>query len=292
MSRKLWQHSAATSQDPDPVKLAAIFALILAAIFAAPNSFAQLPKTDMIAVQMANAVTHSKQKSVIVFDFWGPDEKVNAFGEYLAQGFSEALTKPALSFDVIDRSRIGAAYSGHALSSAGVSDSLTAWWIARDMGAQVVITGQLSNRDNKLEIIITSYKTQDGKRIAGFKTTLLITQDMQALLDKGVGDVAPSSDALHPAGKDGYTYPKCKHCPPAEYDNEAAEKKFQGTVTLVAIVGADGKAHGITVIKGLPYGLTRKAIEAVSRWDFYPALDPDKQPAPVRQTIEVTFHLY
>lgn len=63
-------------------------------------------------------------------------------------------------------------------------------------------------------------------------------------------------------------------------------------VNLIAIITADGKASDIHVVKGLGMGLDEKAIEAVRTWRFKPALGPDGRPAPVRQLIEVTFHLY
>jgi TonB family protein len=68
--------------------------------------------------------------------------------------------------------------------------------------------------------------------------------------------------------------------------------KYQGVVTLVAIITADGRATDIQVVKGLGLGLDEKAIAAVRTWRFKPALGPNGKPAPVRQIIEVTFHLY
>ena len=58
------------------------------------------------------------------------------------------------------------------------------------------------------------------------------------------------------------------------------------------MITADGRATDIHVAKGLGLGLDEKAVEAVRTWRFRPALGPDGKPASVRQTIEVTFHLY
>jgi TonB family protein len=66
----------------------------------------------------------------------------------------------------------------------------------------------------------------------------------------------------------------------------------QGTVVLSVVVGVDRKAHNVIVVKPLPDGLRQKAIEVVESWQFKPAKGPDGNPAAVRQTIEVTFHLY
>lgn len=94
------------------------------------------------------------------------------------------------------------------------------------------------------------------------------------------------------AGTGGYGSPGCLYCPQPQFSDEAVKAKYQGTVVLVAVITADGRATDIHVSKGLGLGLDEKAVEAVRTWRFRPALGPDGKPASVRQTIEVTFHLY
>src|SRR5579872_6239771 len=94
------------------------------------------------------------------------------------------------------------------------------------------------------------------------------------------------------AGTGGYGSPACLYCPQPQFSDEAVKAKYQGTVLLVAIITADGHATDIRVAKGLGLGLDEKAVEAVRTWRFRPALGPDGKPASVRQSIEVTFHLY
>ena len=73
-----------------------------------------------------------------------------------------------------------------------------------------------------------------------------------------------------------------------EYSVQARSAKLSGTVQLSAIVGPDGRAHAIGVVKGLGLGLDEKAIEAVSKWRFNPG-KTDGRPVPVRMTIELNF---
>jgi periplasmic protein TonB len=94
------------------------------------------------------------------------------------------------------------------------------------------------------------------------------------------------------AGTGGYGSPGCLYCPQPQFSDEAVKAKYQGTVLLIAIITQEGRATDIHVAKGLGLGLDEKAIEAVRTWRFRPALGPDGKPAAVRQTIEVTFHLY
>jgi protein TonB len=108
----------------------------------------------------------------------------------------------------------------------------------------------------------------------------------------GPGEGGGTGGGIFNAGTGGYGYPQCLYCPRAEFSDEAMKAKYQGVVTLVAIITADGRATDIQVVKGLGLGLDEKAIAAVRTWRFKPALGPGGKPASVRQTIEVTFHLY
>ena len=254
------------------------------------NARPQLPEIDPLATRLADALMHSKQKSVIVFDFWNPDQTLTALGQSLAQSLSTALATGPVPLEVLDRSGIAAACLRHGLSPANTHDTSIETWIGQDLGAKALVLGQLSVVDDKLEIQITAYRTEDQKWIAGFKQTSLITNDMRVLMAKEVESVAVKTAPAQPSSNK-YSYPKCVSCPPAEYDRRAADKGLEGTVLLNVIVGTNGKASDIIILKGLPYGLTQKAIEAVGRWTFKPALTPQGQPVEVRQTIEVTFHL-
>ncbi|HUA86438.1 MAG TPA: M56 family metallopeptidase [Bryobacteraceae bacterium] len=74
------------------------------------------------------------------------------------------------------------------------------------------------------------------------------------------------------------------------YNREAAALKVQGTVTLRCVIGPDGKAGNITLVRGVGFGLDERAMDAVSRWTFTPGL-ADGTPVPVLATIEVNFRL-
>jgi periplasmic protein TonB len=85
-------------------------------------------------------------------------------------------------------------------------------------------------------------------------------------------------------------HPEAIYKPEPDYSEEARKARFQGVVVLAVEVGTDGQAHDIRVIRGLGMGLDDKAIEAVMRWRFRPAL-AGGQPVAVPATVEVAFHL-
>jgi hypothetical protein len=79
--------------------------LLLLALGVAPRACAQHTPMETAAAQLTDALIHSKQKTVVVFDFSGPDKKVTALGQRLANDSSIALAK-SRELRVENRSRI------------------------------------------------------------------------------------------------------------------------------------------------------------------------------------------
>ena len=89
----------------------------------------------------------------------------------------------------------------------------------------------------------------------------------------------------------GVSAPRALETPDPEYSEEARKAKYQGVVVLWLIVGPDGKPRDIKVTRPLGMGLDQKAIEAVNRWRFEPAMK-DGRPVAVQINVEVNFRLY
>lgn len=89
----------------------------------------------------------------------------------------------------------------------------------------------------------------------------------------------------------GVSAPKALYAPDPEYSEEARKAKYQGTVVLWMVVGADGRPQQIRIQRALGMGLDEKAIEAVRQWKFEPA-KLNGQSVPVQINVEVNFRLY
>ncbi|MGH9937346.1 MAG: TonB family protein [Blastocatellia bacterium] len=76
----------------------------------------------------------------------------------------------------------------------------------------------------------------------------------------------------------------------AQYTQEARDNNVEGVVALSVVFGADSQIKNIVVVRGLPHGLTEKAIEAAKKIRFEPAMK-DGQPVNVRSMLEYTFRL-
>lgn len=75
-----------------------------------------------------------------------------------------------------------------------------------------------------------------------------------------------------------------------EYSEEARLAKLSGTEILFVVIGPDGIAQDIKVVRGLGLGLDENGVDAVSKWRFDPGTKGG-QPVPVLAAIEINFRL-
>lgn len=92
-------------------------------------------------------------------------------------------------------------------------------------------------------------------------------------------------------GIGGVTQPRPIYDPDPDYSEAARKAKYQGSVVLWLVVGADGLPHHIRVQRSLGMGLDEKAVAAVSTWRFQPAT-LNGQPVAVEVNVQVSFRLY
>jgi TonB family protein len=77
----------------------------------------------------------------------------------------------------------------------------------------------------------------------------------------------------------------------ANYSENGRRQHATGPVILKCVFAANGEVTNIKVIKGMPWGLTEKAIEAAKKVRFIPARK-DGQFVSVRMEITYNFGLY
>src|SRR5947209_15737012 len=107
----------------------------------------------------------------------------------------------------------------------------------------------------------------------------------------GPGQGGGFGGGVYKLGQIGVQAPVAKFTPEPDYSEEARKAKYQGTVTLSAIIGPDGKPRNLRVVRSLGMGLDEKALEKVRTWLFEPG-KKDGQAVAVAMNIEVNFNLY
>ena len=89
----------------------------------------------------------------------------------------------------------------------------------------------------------------------------------------------------------GVTEPELIYQVEPEFSAEARKAKFEGVVLVNLIVDAKGKPQDVRVLRGVGMGLDEKAVAAVKRYKFKPAMEGGK-PVPVELNAEVNFKIF
>lgn len=98
----------------------------------------------------------------------------------------------------------------------------------------------------------------------------------------------PAAKALFVKGD--IAAPRKVHSIAPKYTETARKEKIQGVVILQAVITKAGVVEEVEVLKGLPYGLTEVAIEALEQWTFEPAT-LDGEPVDVYYNLTFNFRL-
>ena len=246
---------------------------------------------------MAQSLHSAGQKKVAVFDFVGPGQTITALGAKLADDFSLALSKSDGHPHVEDRASLAQRMTKMDYEPEDSIDPESVLAFARFLKLNAAVLGTIARDGDQVRLSVRAVQVGDkGATVIDSTGAMIAVSDentklMQAYIARPEAD-AGVDKSFPVAGKGGITFPKCVYCPPAQYSEPARLVKFQGTVTLNAVVTEDGRAADIKVVKRAPFGLANAAVETIQQWKFEPAKDRDGRPVAVRQFIEVSFHLY
>lgn len=287
----------------------------LEAIEQAPPDASAISKSpsliQALAQRTAESIEESKRKKVLVFDFVGPDisstwnltrpsakkrplpppsKAVTMLGRGLARQFDATLAQLLSNVEVRSWNQLYETLVPNNFMPSLVEDPTTALWATNAARFDLFVWGDLERAtDDQLNLRVLCFRVRDGRPIESLRVPISLSSGAEKLVSIVAEETMHASYPL--GGKNGIAFPQCRSCPQAQFPEAAIGKVNEGTVELEVIVTTGGLAKDIKVVRGLPYGFTEKAIEAVHHWHFQPARGPDGKPTPVRLIIEITFHL-
>ena len=99
---------------------------------------------------------------------------------------------------------------------------------------------------------------------------------------RGGVDAVPVSGNITPPVKLFYPQP--------QYTEDARRARVQGVVILEATINREGDVVGVRILKGLPMGLAKSAVDTAMKWRFKPATE-NGRPVAVFFNLLVNFSL-
>ncbi len=116
---------------------------------------------------------------------------------------------------------------------------------------------------------VTSQAQESPGGIGKFGSSVIASQTKQDVPPRS--PLAPGPD--YASYRNNPTFKKLRILakPDASYTEEARRNNVSGQVVLRVLFAGTGQINGISVLRGLPFGLTERAIAAARQIEFDPA---------------------
>jgi TonB family protein len=265
-----------------------------------------MPVIDALAGKLATEISNRHFTSVAVFGAMGPNDVRTLLGISIGDAFSDSLARQAKAFRVIDRSALRDELKKQRVAESMIGSNVLMRWMSAQVKADCIVLIRLEDFDSP-NIAVGSYLFDPSNlattSIASWRILLFLEPAEAEAIEKGITlatkdgtrllDVTSSlPSAATPAGENGVGYPSCQHCPRPDYADEARTLKVQGDIWLTVVVTPQGDPTDIDITKGLGHGLDQKAVEALRKWKFKPAMDSSGKAVAAKTVVQMQFELF
>jgi TonB family protein len=237
------------------------------------TTFAEPSDLTTLAKEFSQDLEKAQVHTVIVSDFVRDEGRVSLQGVLLADRFWFALLQSQRGFRTLNRDLLRARKDEREAANAA--------------GAEVLITGKISQETASFVITITASNVSSGKQIEQRSASLPRTPPLDELAVESVQPKGP----IYLLGQNGVSTPSCLYCPTPHYSEQALKNKVEGTAVVEAIIDRSGRAQRVWEVRGLSDGLTEQALDIVRQWHFKPAQVPNGDTVTVMAPVDVTFQL-
>lgn len=227
-----------------------------------------------------------------------PDGNTSAYGIQLADNLSKELADSEYKLQVVDRSLLQSFLAKYRIPAQSIKGSVTDL-IEEDLGPKFLIFGTVEKFENGLgrltiQMMDVRSKDRDGYKLDVNLGPLKAGENLEPI------DPFPSlppivytanGEIVHRSGVRGITPPRCTQMPNPPYSDEARKLKYNGSVTVEAVVNPQGEFENMRVVYGLIAGLNETTLATMKAWRCNPALK-DNKPIPLLVRFTVEFRLY
>ena len=266
------------------------FALILCFLLGLTLSAAASPSTfDSHADQIAQDIIAQKKSfvfpKVLVIDFPLQTAGINALSSFLADDLSAALDAKLPAGTMIPRSKLHEFLVAQDVSPLNLQSVFIAFWAADKLGANEIITGEVSPSDEALDLRLSLLRLGDAKEAAKWNFAVPFNEERRSKAGKSLewpGLVIPANPALRCSSENGLALTKAftdaggtllkpTYWPNPPYSEEARRNKLEGSRTYDVFFDAQGNPLLIIPHRPLKPEFDDIAIETIKTWKAQPA---------------------
>ncbi|HVS73840.1 MAG TPA: TonB family protein [Candidatus Acidoferrales bacterium] len=267
---------------------------VLALTALLPTDFclrAQQPSDlNTLVAPIAETISRSGKHKVCVLPLRGPDNKPAELGVWLAKQISTRLAASVSGLEIIDTSSWPIPPPDGSVAVYASEDSGVLKKLEKKAGVEIIVSGSYSSLKNALGISLYAHPFGKDKTISSIQGLLSLTAEMPAPPRETASD--QTNEKIPRAGVGGVSIPRCIHCPDPYYPEAEKSHPRNGTATLKFVIGVDGRAHQIQVVRATSPNFAAAAVNAAREFRFEPAKGPDGRYVQVFVNYELTFRLF
>jgi len=198
---------------------------------------------------------------------------------------------------VLDRAVFHEFLAKERIPSRILAEAKVACWTGRQLGATVVLLGDIDVSHGTPQVMFTLLDTASANEPELFDTEFPLApfSDADVVELEPFGPLAKpvitrEGEVLYAFGSRGIKGPTCGRNPNPSYTEEARQARLNGSIVLDAVVKTDGKLDEGRILRGLPFGLNQQALAIIRDWRCAPGRK-DGQPVPVLVAFEIGFRI-
>jgi TonB family protein len=267
-----------------------LFGVLALCMTAMPVAAQSVPKIENAAKTAAQEVAETHQRHVFILSHFTCQLDMELCTTFDAS-FRDDLEKLVPDVQFVKRDDIVSLLSKRGFIAPDINILDVLLPAAAEAGAEIVVTDIVTWRPDGYHFDGQIIDARSHKKLDQFTTVIERTLPDVGGAPLVVRDNDTGILQVISTGTSSQLMPHCDKCPEPRYTPAAQRNNVEGVVLLLATVTVRGRAEQISVVKGLPDGLTDQAIRTVRSWRFKPATAPDGKPAPMRVPIQLEFRL-
>jgi len=257
---------------------------------------------DQLASKVRDTRKHNMFPKVVINSFIVQPEGGSQLTEHISDSLSNLLAERLGPGAVISRPIYRDTLEQRLLSPADLQDLDVADWIAKGLGANIMILGSVAPSGKEINLEISAIRVSDRKPLFSLASRTTLPEDWMKMSGKPIQlparprlavvcSASTDKETVNAFKSAGVTFPKCTTCPDPSYTNDARIAKFQGSIRVKAIVNENGHVLPIRVLDEGPPNLIVQMLSTLEHWKMDPA-ERGGIPVPVCIVIENTFQLF
>jgi len=239
----------------------------------APVLLIQQQGLDALVGYLAEKISQSRSRKVLVMPLADAKNNVNALGAHLSRQISERLYKLFPDIEIIDPERIHIPTESESNAEVSESDIEKLKKLAWSTGAEICILGDFAPFKNEIGISSHVWKS-DQLLLADTYGSIPLTQQMRDLSPNPLV-YTPPMDGIFTAGVGGVSLPKLLNPSTANLTGQNGDLQGAGLVSMNLVVATNGAVQQVVILESSSASFSSRVVKMFRSLRYEPAKAPD-----------------